>query len=81
MLYLYTGLRTKSSRKLGEAICTKCKQLSITESGDLVLGVKDLDWEEAHHVVQADGFESVGEFIDFFRKDHGLPFFGFLIQC
>lgn len=32
-LYLYTGMRTKKCRKIGEAICIHTSQIRITETG------------------------------------------------
>jgi hypothetical protein len=76
-LYLYTGMRTKNCKKLGEAICTKLQRirLSISNSGILEVlidgqqltdfGIKDL--------AIADGFQCVEDFQYFFFKKKLYP--------
>jgi protein gp37 len=51
-LYLYTGMRTKGCKKLGEATCKKVTQITI-EANNIIVGVEPVeDWTE---FVQADG--------------------------
>ena len=89
-LYLYTGMRTKSCQKLGEVICKSVDQITIEENGDIVVGIDQLDaWQESK-LVEDDGFNTLGDFLDFFRKTYkskpfsmendGLPFYGLLIK-
>lgn len=78
-LFLYTGMRSNSCRKLAEAVCTNTSQIVITENPYRVIvnGAEVVD-DEAFAV--ADGFDSAMEFYDFFDDVHGLPFEGVLIE-
>ena len=71
-LYLYTGMRTKQCRKLREAICISVEPIEILPASirinGRILGVPEM-WELA----QADGFEKLGHFYDFFREHYGVP--------
>jgi hypothetical protein len=78
-LYLYTGMRTKSCRKLGEAICKTVRQITITETGIWIDGNR-LYAAEIAILAGKDGFKGVSSFIDFFRKTHDLPFEGLLYK-
>lgn len=93
-IQLYTGQRTKSCRKLGEAVCTEV--LPIVIDGDdfpvIRIGLKQLDIVECDEFFHADGFRSeypvrvrkvmdlTDQFLGFFRKHYGLPFEGELIK-
>ncbi len=81
-LYLYTGMRTKGCRKLGEATCKSVEQISIERDVccDVIVGISCLTYFEMIFFAKADGFNSINEFIDFFHKTHGLPFYGLLIK-
>lgn len=80
-LYLYTGMRTKGCRKLGEGLCTKTSHVVITDalagSRILVNGSRVIE-EDAF--ARADGFADSGALLEWFREEHGLPFEGSLIQ-
>ena len=78
-LYLYTGLRTKSCRKLGEAVCANVREIMIDGWG-ICLSGKWANHDEMMNIVKADGFTSWTDFLAFFRKEHGLPFWGLLIE-
>lgn len=89
-LQLYTGMRTKACRKLGEAVCDSVRPIVIHAAaiflGDPVdtLGGKAggafyddaLTDDEAAAFAAADGFQTVDDFIRFFAETHGLPFAG-----
>ncbi len=82
-LYLYTGMRTKYCRKLGEGTCKSVEPITI-DSYEIDLNCVNLSSRETWDLVEADGF-GVGylaedAFFDFFRKTHGLPFWGLLIK-
>ncbi len=79
-LYLYTGMRTKYCRKLGEAICKSVEQITIEENSSIVVGVDFLDAPQEIELAKDDGFDLLADFLDFFRKTHGLPFYGLLIK-
>ena len=79
-LYLYMGMRTKGCRKLGEAICKSVAQLSIEENLDVYIGVNYLPLFKIIDLAKKDGFNNVSNFYQFFKKTHGLPFYGLLIK-
>ena len=91
-LYLYTGMRTKACRKLGEVVCNSAERLRINEDGGVSRHVfKRVDpfytaaWAEydvgwCNRIARADGFNGLGEMRRWFEKTHGLPFEGLLIK-
>lgn len=78
-LYLYTGMRTKACRKLGEVECKDVQHIAFDES-DLVIGNRDRWADEADALAQSDGFEAWPDMLAWFEKTHGLPFSGLLIR-
>ena len=79
-LYLYTGMRTKGCRKIGEVICKETQQITIEENGMIIIGTHQLCVGEEENLARADGFKSAAQFRDFFRDTHGLPFHGLIIK-
>ena len=83
-IYHYRGLRTKSSRKISDAICTSVTDIKIICDGAVILGGKNLNEAEVETVAKNDGFKSVGAFYDYFtlgrRKRKRKTFFGNLIE-
>ncbi len=79
-LYLYTGQRTKHCRKLGEAICKSVESVGIEEGGDIYSAGIGNDNDYSVDFAKKDGFDTFQDFMDFFRKKHGLPFYGLLIK-
>lgn len=74
-LFLYTGMRTKECRLLKETVCAQIMPIDIfadtvSVNGE-VLNKRDLDL-----LAYSDGFDSVGEFFEFFGKTYGLPCVG-----
>jgi len=78
-LFLYTGMRTKSCRKLFETICTNTSQIVITDAPCRII-VNGQEVKEEDAFARADGFSSVSDLFDFFEETHGLPFHGTLIE-
>ncbi len=78
-LYLYTGMRTKKCRKLGEGVVKSVRTFEIKPPGFVVDG-KFLGLREARKIAQDDGFEDAIEMAVWFAKFHGLPFAGLLIR-
>ncbi len=84
-LYLYTGMRTKACRKLGEAECIDVVPLDLgpfgvqldTAEGATLLRVP---CPALTRFAQDDGFASWPEMAAWFDKVHGLPFRGLLIR-
>ena len=82
-LQLYTGMRTKNCRKLGEAKCTAVKKILLTCTSIERLVIIDgdvLGIGGKHTFARADGFANIIEMFDWFEKTHGLPFDGVLIK-
>lgn len=79
-LYLYTGMRTKQCRKLGEAICVEASDLYISDGRRVTVGNVRLDMLEEIALSRADGFDRLRDFIQFFQETYGLPFEGQLIK-
>jgi len=87
-LYLWTGLRTKKARKLGEGIVESVERIEFSEDGTgriLRTGSRRL-WRRlrhapfAHSIAVADGFENYADMLDWFEHTHGLPFRGVLVR-
>lgn len=79
-LYLYTGMRTKVCRKLGETTCKEVIPITIESDLYTIIGTKSLDTHDEVALAKADGFDDLSGFYDFFDKTHGLPFHGLLIK-
>jgi len=80
-LHLYTGLRTKQARLLGEVRCRAVTTLRIDRSGSRVRrDGRVLDRAATLRLARADGFVDRESMIDFVQKMHGLPFEGLLIR-
>jgi hypothetical protein len=78
-LYLFTGMRTAKCRRLGTHRCVGAHHITITHDRIEVDG-RILTPAETIELVQADGFASSEEFLDFFRREHDLPLVGQLIR-
>lgn len=91
-LQLYTGMRTKACRKLGEARCyaTLAVHLSVIPGTGPVVrmegiaplrpGFRVLIDAAADAFAYADGFDDAVEMMVWFQDTHGLPFDGLLIR-
>lgn len=92
VLTLYTGMRTKKCRKLGDTIVARVRPVTIDHTG-VVLEGRALYAGDAPayqggpdaerydgDFARADGFESFSDMADWFAKAHGLPFSGNLIE-
>jgi hypothetical protein len=77
LIQLYTGMRTKQCRKLGEAVCTVSTYCAIREDGITTGNFPPTDLDE---FAVADGFQDFDHMKEWFRKTHGLPFIGQLIE-
>lgn len=78
-LYLYTGMRTKDCRGLGEAICSEVEPIII--DGDLVcLSGRCLKEKERDALARADGFSNYAEMEEWFNEKYTMPFSGHLIR-
>ena len=85
-LYLYTGMRTKSCRKLGEAVCKSAENIEIFNTDlfyfpNVIVGCIRLSVEETSKIIRDYGFEFEKDFYDFFMDESGrLRFKGQLIK-
>lgn len=87
VLQLYTGMRTKQCRKIGEAICKGVEPIRIfVESG--VVDLPESCWSyqgaELDNFARQDGFQDWADMRQFWRDEHGElvrlgPFVGVLI--
>lgn len=78
-LYLYTGMRTKQCRKLGEEVCKKVYKFGIDSDEEVYFDECVLIGIEKEQLAKDDGFECAADMIDWFKNTHGLPFFGQVI--
>ena len=79
-IYLYTGQRTSSCRKLGDVICREIVDITISGHGAVVVNDKPLDDKEKHEMAIADGFETWPDMLQWFRNQHGFSFEGQIIR-
>jgi hypothetical protein len=92
MLYLFTGMRTKSCQKIMQTVCAKVEDVKIemraySGKGILARGLTfphviiegiDLSGDEKEALAYADGFDSFADMMKFW--DGRLPFSGDLIH-
>jgi hypothetical protein len=82
-LQLYTGMRTKQCRKLGEAVCTRVEHVMIPVAAlrHVILDNRRvLRGRAAALFAEADGFTSLEAFFAFFQLHYELPFEGAVIS-
>ena len=79
ILYLYTGLRTKGCKKLGEGIIKYVQPIYI-DHNLVVLDGEKLTNIQKLELACADGFNDIYELTKWFDNIHGLPFEGRLIK-
>lgn len=90
--HLFTGMRSKKCRKLRLSVVERVRPVEINHMGVKIEG-RPLYAGDAQayqggpdpeaydgDFARADGFDSFGDMADFFEKEHGLPFHGFLIE-
>jgi len=82
-LQIYTGMRTKECRKLGEATCTDVTPITL-DGNHIILGPDDdytiLSPPNREEFARADGFEDFAAMRRFFENTYGYPFRGYLIK-
>lgn len=80
-LYLYTGMRTKSCKKLCETRCINSDKIAILENGDILINDTSISPASKHFLAIADGFHSLYHLLKWFDKNHGkYPFIGQIIK-
>lgn len=93
ILFLYTGMRTKACRKLGEAVCKSVEPVRIERAAPgappyPIVGDNEEWWPGDKrnpsatelYFAQRDGFKNWEEMWRWFESVHGLPFEGLLIR-
>lgn len=84
-LYLYTGLRTRHTKKIGEYNVDLLREVKFDRKTFAWLLPRG-DWWSlgagvmADKIAEMDGFEDYQSLCDWFEKAHGLPFHGQLIR-
>lgn len=83
-LTLYTGLRTKQCRKLGEAVVESITPIMIDTECDNIavetpLGDFNLDLPALNDLVERDGFVSNPDFFNFFRLNYKVGRFKMIV--
>ena len=82
-LQLYTGLRTKQARKLREAVCKNVGDIKIENKRKeflFWLDNKPLSLEQVQDISNKVGFDSVEDWIEYFKNKYKFPFKGQLIE-
>lgn len=90
-LQLYTGMRTKTCRKLlspdpeclsvqNVYMCKIIERRRDSHAYQLFLDGELVFWHDVHEIASADGFEDPAAFFNFFEDTHGMPFRGVLIK-
>ncbi len=72
-LYLFTAMRTKQCRKLGEVTCSGVVNVRVGKDSALSTSLRNA-------FARTDGFRDYLEMLQWFEKTHGLPFKGLLIR-
>lgn len=78
-LYLFTGMRTASCRRLGTYRCISAENIQISDIS-IELNGRILSTLEVQQLAHDDGFQDSNEFIAFFSREHDLPLYGQLIR-
>jgi len=84
-LYLYTGMRTKHCKAIGTVYCRETTEIEIDEHGIRQYSQAAGCFLKASPllellIAQRDGFSDFEEMRDWFKRQHGLPFRGLLIE-
>lgn len=81
----WTGKPYRSKQEiLREAVCRSVKGIHISETGcviETIPGYSGGFTERGHEndIARRDGFTSFPDMVDWFKKNHGLPFEGYII--
>lgn len=81
--YLFTGMRTRNCKRLGEYPVRSVDDIIILEYSfehGVKINDKFIKGGNLTRLARADGFKNFGEMYDFFLKVHGIPFKGDLIK-
>lgn len=73
-LYLYTGMRTRSCRRLLTTKCHMTRELKVTAEGTLKLDGQAIYRSQADEFARRDGLKDWDELCGFLKQRYGLPF-------
>ncbi len=76
---LFTGLRTKNTRRLGASPIVDVSHIEISTAGNIDVDGQMLSVKQSEELACADGFESLTELVEWFDENYDLPFHGDLI--
>lgn len=86
-LYLYTGLRTKQTKRIANAICTELWEIRINNASIVLCQESEterfmelLTGKQLDDMAILDGFKDWQDMKQFWVDTHGLPFTGNLIK-
>jgi hypothetical protein len=83
-LQLYTGMRTKQCKLIGEARCISVEAIRIVVNEHTMpvrLGGELIGGGHLHDFARRDGFDHAEDMHEFWKKEHGIgPFDGVLIR-
>ena len=82
-LQLYTGLRTKQARKLRDAVCKHVWEIKIENKKSeflFWLDNKQLSSKKVKDISNKIGFDSIENWIEYFKEKYKFPFKGQLIE-
>jgi len=66
-------------RKLKEDVCKRVRPITI-KRGRVIIAQTILGFFGLIRLAETDGFETIGDFTNFFEQQYGLPFEGVLIE-
>lgn len=78
-MHLYTDLRTKKAKKIGEAICFGTAKIKIDKGIIWQLSEQEGSTNpKGQRLSTQEGFQNEVELMNFFKNQYGLPFIGYL---
>jgi hypothetical protein len=78
VMHLFTGMRTKQCRKIGDRVCLNARPIVIHADGTVWVDVLFLTRRLLNKVAITDGFANADDMLAWFRQNHKLPFMGHL---
>lgn len=72
-LMLFTGMRTKSCKLVARTRCVKVEPINIYPGQRVLLNEVWLNHIEIVALANADGFENIAKFFEFFEEHYALP--------
>lgn len=82
-VHLYTGLRTKVARKLGEGVIEGVHPVALAPGEPIRVWIDNEEIRDADRLAffaVEEGFADLGDLAQFFEAKRGLPFDGLLIR-